>query len=344
MRIKKIIKTIGKGFVILNQENGSFVGQSILIVDNGYALFEQINCAVKQIKDMLPMSRVSVLALDNREGLKDNFQDIEIIQTGKCIIKRYGIARHMIRLRKNRYDHVILLSLDITPIIASILFMNSNALLYNKWHQWWSLKPKAVTSYWVAIPRFIFNCIIFAYLLISVSWIFFGRSFNVFRNRSLRRMSFSVPKIALVLLVILSVTSAVLAANGFIEKERESMKRILVECNLQAVLKDKKRLQKGLNLSKKINEKSKVRIRQMELKLGKLLLQIKEEKDRSKSLVLDLAVKGKELIWLRKELERKKKGKISILNKLKELQFDYEKAKNDISRLKKGEGLPWGLM
>jgi len=342
--MKKTIKKIGKFFINLAQEREVFVGGSILIVDNGYALFEQINCAVKQIKETFPMSRVSVLALDNREGLKDNFSDIEIIQAGKCIIKRYSIARHMISLRKNRYDHVILLSLDITPIIVSILFMNTNVFLYNKWHQWWSLKPRPVTSYWVAIPQFIFNCIIFAYLLVSVWWIFLRRSFNVFRNRPLGRMRFSVSKIALVFLVILGLASAVLAANGFIEKEKECMKRILVEDSLQVMLKDKRRLEKDLNLSKKNNEKTKVKIKQMELRLDKLLLQIKEEKDRAKSLALDLAAKKKEIMGLMERLKRNKREKAGILNKLEELQFDYEKTKRDSSRLKNKEGLSWDLM
>jgi len=184
---KNLLKRIGLFFVLIQDKDEEILKHSILVIDNGHALFGQIGRAIQQIKKSLPMAKISVLALEQRREFKDNFPDLEIIKPGKCIIKRYGIARQLLRLRKNRFGYIILLSLDITPIIASILFMNSKVLLYNQWHQWWSLRPQSIKGYLIAIPQFIFNIIIFVYLLISVSLILLRRSFNVFRFRLLRK-------------------------------------------------------------------------------------------------------------------------------------------------------------
>jgi len=185
---KNILKRIGLFFILLQREDEETLRHSILVVDDGYALFEHAGFAIPKIRGLLPYAKISVLALEHREELfKQNFPELEIIQPGKCIIKRYRITRHMLRLRKDRYDYIILLSLDITPIIASMLFMKGKVLLYNQWYQWWSLKLKSMKGYLMVIPLFIFNIIIFAYLLISVFWIFLKRSFNVFRFNLLRK-------------------------------------------------------------------------------------------------------------------------------------------------------------
>jgi len=183
--LKNLLKRIGLFFVLLQHKDEEVLKHSILVVDNGYATFGQISRAIQRIKESLPWAKISVLALEQRRELKENFPELEIIQPDECIIRKYRIARHMIRLRNNKYDYIILLSLDITPIIASILFMDGKVLLNNQWHRWWSLKPKPMRCYLIAIPKFILNIIlniiILIYLLISVSWISLKRSFNIFR-------------------------------------------------------------------------------------------------------------------------------------------------------------------
>jgi len=180
-RLKHLIKMIGLFFVLLQREDENALRHSILVVDNGYSPFGQIEFAIQRIKDSFPKAKVSILALQQRNQLIYDFPAIEIIKPGRCIIKRYRIARHLLRLRKNRYDYIILLSLDVSPIIISILFMNCAVLLNNQWHQWWLIKPKSMKAYLMIIPRFILNIIIFAYLLFSVSWMFFKRLTNIFR-------------------------------------------------------------------------------------------------------------------------------------------------------------------
>lgn len=179
--LKNLLKDAGLFFVLLERKDEEALGQSVLIIDNGYALFKQLYCAVEETKEYLPQAKISVLTLEQRKELKEKFPGLEIIEAGDCVIRKYRIARQMIGLRRNSYNYIILLSLDITPIIASFLFMKGRALLYNRWHQWWSLKPRSARDYLMVIPRFILNIIIFAYLLISVLWIFLKRSLNVFR-------------------------------------------------------------------------------------------------------------------------------------------------------------------
>ncbi len=179
--LKSLLKNIGLFLVLLRREDEKALGRSILIVDNGYALFGEIAYPIQQIKSYLPHSKISVLTLEQRQDLKNIFPDLDFIKPGRCLIRQYSIARHMLRLRNNGYDYIVLLSLDITPIIISILFVNSKVILCNRWHQWWSLKPKSIRGYLVIIPKFIYNIIIFIYLLISVLWILLKRSLNVFR-------------------------------------------------------------------------------------------------------------------------------------------------------------------
>lgn len=184
---KDILKRIGLFFVLLQRNNGDALRHSILIVDNGYALFGQIVRAIERVKNSLPRAEISVLTLEQRRELKDKFPDLKTIKHGECIIRRYRLARHMIKLKKNKYDYVILLSLDITPIIVSVLFMNIKVILYNQWHQWWLIESRSVRSCLMVIPQFIYNIIISIYLLMSVLWIFLKRTLNVLRFSLFKR-------------------------------------------------------------------------------------------------------------------------------------------------------------
>ncbi len=177
--IKNLLKRAGLFPVLLERKDEEALKNSILIVDNGYAVSGQVMLLIQRIKEFIPQAKISVLAIEQRRELKDNFPNIEVIKPSEYIINKYRIARHMLRLRKNKYDYIILLSLDITPIITAIL-MDSKMLLYNQWHQWWSFKPNPLRDYLMLIPKFIYNVLIFLYLLISVLWIFLKRLVNIF--------------------------------------------------------------------------------------------------------------------------------------------------------------------
>lgn len=141
-------------------------------------------------------------------------------------------------------------------------------------------------------------------------------------------------KIILILLVMASVVSASLAVVAFIGKEREYIKRLLLEDKLAATLKDKRRLEKEIDSNKKAKEEIEVKIEEMEEDVGELLLQIKDEKAKSEAAVKDLTAKEEEVVKLKKELEKERKEKLSISKKLDDLEFDYQRGKADAARLK----------
>ncbi|PJC49005.1 MAG: hypothetical protein CO035_00500, partial [Candidatus Omnitrophica bacterium CG_4_9_14_0_2_um_filter_42_8] len=74
-------------------------------------------------------------------------------------------------------------------------------------------------------------------------------------------------KIVLVLLIAVSVFSAVVAVIGFMGKEREYMKRLIVEDKLAATLKEKRSIEKELETVKSAKEQSEAKITKLEEKL-----------------------------------------------------------------------------
>lgn len=183
--VKNFLKKLGLFFVSLERGREEIIKYSILIVDNGTASFEQIGYVAQRIKESFPLAGISVLAIGQRKELWANFREIEIIEPENFLINRYRMLRHMIRLRNHRYDRIVLLSLDITPVVVSFLLMKSKVILVNRWLQWWSLKPKPIEYYLTIIPRLagnlIVNALIFIYLLINISWVLFKKSFNVLK-------------------------------------------------------------------------------------------------------------------------------------------------------------------
>lgn len=142
-------------------------------------------------------------------------------------------------------------------------------------------------------------------------------------------------KIVLVLLVVFSIVSAVAAVFSFVGKEREYMKRLLLEDKLAATLKDKRNLEKDISSSKKEKEDLDAQIKDTEAKLKELISDVDAEKEKSKSALLDLAAKEDRIKELQEDIEKEKKEKLAISKKLEDLEFDYAKATSDVSRLKK---------
>lgn len=141
-------------------------------------------------------------------------------------------------------------------------------------------------------------------------------------------------KIVLILLVVASISSAVMAVFSFIGKEREYMKRLLVEDKLAATLKDKRRIEKEIEDSKKAAQEAEAKVSGLQADVEKITQQIEEEKQKNKTMALDLADKKQALETLEKEIGKEKKEKLSISKKLEDLQFDYEKAKKEVTRIK----------
>src|SRR3989338_641104 len=88
-------------------------------------------------------------------------------------------------------------------------------------------------------------------------------------------------KIVLILLVIASVTSAMIAVIGFVAKEREYMKRLVVEDKLALTLKEKRNLEKELETAKSAKEQTETKIVKMEEKFKDISSQLDDMKQKS---------------------------------------------------------------
>lgn len=140
-------------------------------------------------------------------------------------------------------------------------------------------------------------------------------------------------KIVLVLLVVASAVSASFAVFTFIAKEREYVRRLLLEDKLAATLKDKMRVEKELDAAKKEKEEIEKKILEIESSKNTLTSQIELVKQKSETISADLSAKEEEVERLKTDLENEKKEKLNISRKLEDLQFEYERAERNISKL-----------
>jgi len=140
-------------------------------------------------------------------------------------------------------------------------------------------------------------------------------------------------KIVLVLLIAASLVSAAIAVIGFMGKEREYMKRLVVEDKLALTLKDKRNIEKELEAAKSAKDQAEAKISKIEDKIKDYSSQIEEAKKKSETIGSELDAKKTELSKVRIELENERKEKAAISKKLDALQADYEKVKKDVSAL-----------
>jgi chromosome segregation ATPase len=140
-------------------------------------------------------------------------------------------------------------------------------------------------------------------------------------------------KIVLILLVTASVAFAAIAVIGFMGKEREYMKRLIVEDKLAATLKDKINLEKELETAKSVKEQAEEKIIKIEEKFKELSSQFDDVKQKSEYNATELEAKKAELAKIKTDLDNEKKEKLSISKKLDSLQSDYDKAKKEALRL-----------
>jgi len=181
--LKKLLNKIGNRFIYLALRGEELLKYKILVIDNGYAKIEQITKCLSDISMVLPNSKNYLLTYPQRRNhFIEELEFTSFIDMKKSFIKRYQLALNMLRIRKQRFDYVVLPSLDISPLIVTLLFLRKDkVLLYNKWHQWWVLKFRNVSEISLipkTIGRFIINIFIFLYLLLVVSLIYLKRMLN----------------------------------------------------------------------------------------------------------------------------------------------------------------------
>lgn len=168
--IKDTLKYLGRIFVILSHVEEDMVCH-ILIEDNGYTEIGHIRTAVKRAREIFVNPDITILTFEERKRyFSDMLSDMKLF-TAEEGNNRHRLARQMWRMRKIGFDRVVLTTLDISPVITSMLFIRTKVLLYNKWHQWWSLEIKNAQEYLKTILNFLIMVPVFIYLLILAIFI-----------------------------------------------------------------------------------------------------------------------------------------------------------------------------
>jgi len=144
-----------------------------------------------------------------------------------------------------------------------------------------------------------------------------------------------ISKAVIVFLVIVSVASITMAVIGFIGKEREYAKRLVVEDKFAIALKEKKNLEKELEEVKSAKELIEVEIAKLEKLSKDLSSQLEEAKQKNESVSAKLDASKVELTKVKIDLDTEKKERLAILKKLDSLQSDYDNIKNEALRLAK---------
>lgn len=144
-------------------------------------------------------------------------------------------------------------------------------------------------------------------------------------------------KIVLILLVLTSIVSGALAVVAYMGKEREYMKRLLVEDKLAVTLKEKGKIEKELDAVTITKEALEVKVAKIQEEADNLSAQIEKEKQKNETILVDVESKKKELEKAKMDLDTERKEKLSISKRLEEIQLDYDKVKLEVTRLKNEE-------
>lgn len=184
--LSNLIKRIGLKFIWLNRRDERILSVSVLIVDNDNESPGQITQAVYKVKKLIPSARIFIAGEIERVELKERFPDIELIELpGK--FARCLFALRLVMFYNKDYDYIMPLSLDEIPLIIAALFMRTRIILYNRWHQWWILKPRTLKDFIIPMFTAIISPLIFVYLLFYALFMSFQRVMNILLYGSLRR-------------------------------------------------------------------------------------------------------------------------------------------------------------
>lgn len=187
--IKQILKSFGRCFLILDNVNEKELECRILIEDNGYTEIGHIDNVIQRAENIFINCGITILTYPRRQAhFINRFPEIKPVIV-EAENNKYALAVEMLRLSKNKYDYVILTTLDILPILSSFLFLRAKVLLYNRWHQWWSLDIRSITGYLRPVFRFLAMVPVFIYLLITTGGILLRTAFRL-RSASCQKESF----------------------------------------------------------------------------------------------------------------------------------------------------------
>jgi len=140
-------------------------------------------------------------------------------------------------------------------------------------------------------------------------------------------------KIVIILLVVVSISSAIFAVFAVMEKEKEYMKRLLLEDKLTAVIKNKNNIEKDRNTIKKEKRALELQLKEMNIKVSSLSGQVENMKGKLKIMSANWAIRKKEVAALKEYLEKARERNPDISEKFKVSQASYENVRNQIIKL-----------
>lgn len=177
--IKDILKTFGRIFVILSDMNAEDIKYNILIEDNGYTEIGHVLTAVRRTEEIFINPDITLLTIaERKQHFINSFPQMKLVALGENS-NRNSLADQMYRMRKDKCNYVVLTTLDIAPILISFVFFRAEVLLYNRWHQWWSLDFKNIWVYFKGVLSFVVMIPVLIYLLITASLILLRTGFRL---------------------------------------------------------------------------------------------------------------------------------------------------------------------
>lgn len=171
--IKGLLKSIGRKFVILQDILDEDIKNHILIVDNGYTQIGHVLMAMKKTEEMFVNPDMTVLTFTQRQHYLMN----EFVHTEVAVIRdsakrpMFALAWQMCLMRKHKFGYIVLTTLDILPAAVALGLNAKNVLLYNRWHQWWTIKFKNLKECLKDVTTIIFAIPVATYLLIVSGFI-----------------------------------------------------------------------------------------------------------------------------------------------------------------------------
>jgi hypothetical protein len=169
--LKDRIKSFGRNFVLLKNVTEEGLRTNILVCDNGFTDTSHVLTAVRRAREIFVNPRITLITFQQR---KEHFsgevpeENIIVVAQGPSSFK---LAIKMLGMRGRKFDRVILTALDMFPVAAVFASTRAQVLLYNQWHQWWSLRSKNLLELIGGLARFVISMPILIYLIIVSSFI-----------------------------------------------------------------------------------------------------------------------------------------------------------------------------
>jgi len=177
--IKDAIKSFGRIFAILSDVKGEDIKSRILIQDNGYTESGYILTAVRKVGEIFINPDITLLTLaERKQDFINAFAQMKLVMVGEND-NRNSLAVQMYRMRKDKFNYLVLTALDIIPILISFLFFRVEVLLYNRWHQWWSLELRNIFGYLKEILIFLAMIPVLLYLFFTAAFILLRTHFRL---------------------------------------------------------------------------------------------------------------------------------------------------------------------